>query len=271
MKKNSQGADKFAELLDLIDRLRAPGGCPWDRKQTVQSFKPYLIEETHELSEALDGEDPMQVREELGDMFFQIGFINHLFEEQEHFTISEVLQSIIDKMIRRHPHVFAGRTFDSYEDMRRNWGKVKEKEKHDKKSLENELDLPKSLPALIRAQRVTARVSRRGFDWPDMAGITAKFDEEQQGLLNAIAAADKNRIKQELGGLLLLLTHIAGKFDLAAEECLHGATNKFVRRFKSMEEIINNDTRTLESLDPESLLSYWHKAKERDDEPGKEQ
>ncbi|MFH1217492.1 MAG: nucleoside triphosphate pyrophosphohydrolase [Pseudomonadota bacterium] len=261
MKKNAEAGNKFSELLDLIARLRAPGGCPWDQKQTVQSFKPYLIEETHELSEALEGSDPLQVREELGDMYFQIGFINQLYEEQDHFTICEVLQSIIDKMIRRHPHVFADTTFDSYEEMRRNWGKVKEKEKNAKKSRENELDVPKSLPALIRAQRVTSRVTRRGFDWPDMAGIVAKLDEEQKELMDAITTADKSRIKEELGDFLFLLTHLAGKFDLAAEECLHAATNKFVHRFKFMEEIITKESIIMETLDTDSLLSYWRIAK----------
>ncbi|MFZ5764564.1 MAG: nucleoside triphosphate pyrophosphohydrolase [Thermodesulfobacteriota bacterium] len=257
MKKNSEIGEKFTELLHIIDRLRGPGGCPWDQKQTVQSFKPYFIEESHELSEALEGDDPLQVREELGDLLFQIGFLNRLYEEADHFTITEVLQAIIDKMIRRHPHVFADVTFDSYEEMRKNWGKVKEKEKKAKKSTENELDVPKSLPALIRAQRIIARTSRRGFDRRDTPALVDSLERSQQKLLAAIAAGDRVMIHEKLGTMLFQLTRIAGKYELAAEECLQTTVNNFVRSFKEMERRIAGAGKRLEELDENSLADYW--------------
>lgn len=253
---------KFCELLEIIARLRSPEGCPWDQKQTVQTFKPYLIEETHELSEALENDDPNQIREELGDLFFQLGFINQLYEEKDIFSIEDVLQSIIDKMIRRHPHVFEGKTFKSYDEMRKNWAKVKEKENAKKKNKAYELDVPKSLPALIRGQKVASRAARTGFDWPDMQSLLEKLFEEFNTLTADALEDNKEKIEKSLGDLLFLLINLGRKCEINSEECLHRATNKFISRFKRMEELLSAENLSIGELDSKSQLEFWAKTKE---------
>jgi MazG family protein len=265
MNNREETGKKFCELLDIIARLRGPEGCPWDRKQTVQSFKPYLIEETHELSEALDNDDPQQIREELGDLFFQLGFINQLYEEKDTFSIEEVLQSIIDKMIRRHPHVFEGKSFASYEEMRRNWARVKEEEKTAKKSSAGELDLPKSMPALSRAQKVAGRAARAGFAWPAPGMLAEALTAESGRLREKILAGDPLSLERGLGDLLFLLVQVAGAFDINSEESLHAATGRFIARFKTMEKLISGEGMAMDGMDSETHLAFWEKAKGREE------
>ncbi|MEW6518770.1 MAG: nucleoside triphosphate pyrophosphohydrolase [Thermodesulfobacteriota bacterium] len=248
---------KFCELLEIIARLRSPGGCPWDQKQTVQTFKPYLIEETHELSEALDNDDPNQIREELGDLFFQLGFINQLYEERDIFSIEDVLQSIIDKMIRRHPHVFEGKTFESYDEMSRNWARVKEKEKSKKEHKMYELDVPKSLPALIRGQKVASRAARTGFDWPDLRALVENLSQDFRILTDDALEGNKEEIEQSLGDLLFSLVNLARKCEVNGEECLKRATDRFITRFKLMEEILSANNLAIDELDQESQRKFW--------------
>jgi len=253
---------KFCELLEIIALLRSPEGCPWDQKQTVQTFKPYLIEETHELSEALDNNDPNQIREELGDLFFQLGFINQLYEERAIFSIEDVLQAIIDKMVRRHPHVFEGKTFKSYDEMSKNWARVKEREKTKKKNKAYELDVPKSLPALIRSQKVSSRAARTGFDWPDMQSFVEKLSAEFKILTDSVSQGNKEVIQKNLGDLLFLLINLARKCEVNSEECLHQTTNEFIKRFKLMEELISAKNLSIDELDSKSQLEFWAKAKD---------
>jgi len=252
---------KFCELLEIIALLRSPEGCPWDQKQSVQTFKSYLIEETHELSEALDNDDPNQIREELGDLFFQLGFINQLYDEKNIFSIEDVLQSIIDKMIRRHPHVFAGKTFESYDEMSKNWARVKEKENSTKKNKMYELDVPKSLPALIRGQKVASRAARTGFDWPDMRSLVVTLSKDFKILTDNALAGNKEEIEKNMGDLLLLLVNLGRKCDVNSEECLKKATNRFIKRFKLMEELISAENFAIDELDSESQRRFWAKAK----------
>ncbi|MCB2181497.1 MAG: nucleoside triphosphate pyrophosphohydrolase [Desulfobulbaceae bacterium] len=258
--------DKFCELLDIIARLRAPGGCPWDQKQTVQTFKPFLLEETHELSEALDTDDIEQVREELGDLFFQLGFINQLYEEKNNFTMAEVLQTIIDKMIRRHPHVFEGKTFASDIEMRRNWAKIKEKENAGKTKQTYALDVPRSMPALTRSYRVSSRAARTGFDWPDIQYMTDKLTDEFNELMKAMKESEPSRISEELGDLFLMLVNIGRKLDVNCEECLHGATDKFINRFKKMEDLISRQNQSIPNLDTSEKIEFWQQAKDMENE-----
>jgi len=252
---------KFCELLEIIALLRSPAGCPWDQKQTVQTFKPYLIEETHELSEAMDNDDPNQIREELGDLFFQLGFINQLYEERDIFSIKDVLQSIIDKMIRRHPHVFAGKTFASYDEMSKNWARVKEKENSKKENKTYELDVPKSLPALIRGQKVASRAARTGFDWPDMQSLVEKLSDDFKILTDNTLKGNKEEIEKNMGDLLFSLVNLGRKSEVNSEECLKRATNRFIKRFKLMEELISAENLTIGELDSESQRKFWAKTK----------
>jgi MazG family protein len=258
----TQKAELFLELIEIIKKLRAPDGCPWDRKQTAASLKPYLLEETHELAEAIDSGDPQHIKEELGDLFFQISFLTLLFEEKNLFTMTEALQAIIDKMVRRHPHVFTDEKFESEEAIRRNWQKIKAEEK--KQSQSNLIDVPKSLPALNRAQRVSSRAAAHGFEWPDNESLITKFQEESRELSEALGDGDQKHIAEELGDVFFMLINICRRHGLYGEDIMHQATDKFIRRYTGMERLIQNDGTSLPELGSADHLRYWRQSKENE-------
>lgn len=252
----------FTELTEIIKRLRAPEGCPWDKKQTPESLKPYLLEETHELSEAIDGGDPHHIKEELGDVFFQLSFLAALYEEKNLFTLTDALQGIIDKMIRRHPHVFTDQKFDSEEDIRQNWQKIKAREKKEQTEKKDDLiDVPKSLPSLNRAQRVSSRVAAHGFEWPDTQTLLEKFKEESLELAEAVHSGDKEHIAEELGDVFFMLINICRRHDLYGEDIMHQATDKFIRRYTEMDRLMKSDGERMTELDSNDHLRYWLQAK----------
>lgn len=259
-------AEKFITLIEIITRLRAPNGCPWDRKQTPQSFKQYLVEETHELLEAINDDDPSHICEELGDLLFQVIFLNNLYQEKNLFTLLDVIESISNKMIRRHPHVFGDQTIESEQELRQQWQTIKNQENEGKGQPRHPLDsIPKSLPALRRAQRVADRVAREGFDWPNLTGALEKVDEECQELHQAIAKGSRTDIKEELGDLLFALTVLARKVDIDGEDALQEATSKFSSRFRALEKIMANQGQQLGDLAPEALLEIWQRTKREGD------
>jgi len=254
---------QFLRLVAIITRLRAPDGCPWDRKQTPQTFKGYLLEETHELLEAINHHDVAHVREELGDMLFQIVFLANLYAEAGHFTLADVIDAIAAKMVRRHPHVFGDRIIGSEQELRQQWHAIKAAEKGEtttppRSPLES---IPQSLPALLRAQRVADRAARTGFDWPDAASAFTKVEEEVQELKRTLADGDGQRIGEELGDLLFSLTVLARKTGTDSEEALQGATTKFIRRFSRLEQEITRDGGQLADLAPATLLRLWQATK----------
>lgn len=255
-------ADFFIELIEIIKKLRSPEGCPWDKKQTPESLKPYLLEETHELAEAIDNGDPHHIKEELGDLFFQISFLTLLYEEKNLFTMSDALQAIIDKMIRRHPHVFTDEKFESDEAIRQNWQKIKAEEK--KQGKPDLIDVPKSLPALNRAQRVSSRVAAHGFEWPDTATLLAKFREESVELADAVHSGDKAHIAEELGDVFFMLINICRRHDLYAEDIMHQATDKFIRRYNGMDRLIKKDGKSMTAMSSDDHLRYWLQTKENE-------
>ena len=253
---------KFNRLVEIITRLRAPDGCPWDQKQTPQTFRGYLLEEAHELLEAINHHDVAHVREELGDMLFQIIFLANLYAEQGHFSLAEVIEAITAKMIRRHPHVFADQTIDSEQELRQQWHAIKATEKKDLATPQSPLDsIPKSLPALLRAQKVADRAARIGFDWPDAASALEKVAEELQELTAAMAAGDQDRIGEELGDLLFSLAVYARKAGTDSEEALQQATGKFISRFRLLERQVGQEGRQLADLDTDDLLRLWQTIK----------
>ncbi len=254
--------EHFRKLLQIIEQLRGPNGCPWDLKQTPQSFKSYLIEESHELAEAIDQNDPQLVCEELGDMFFQIAFLNRLYEEAGHFTMADALTAITSKMIRRHPHVFGDSSIDSLEELRKKWNEIKAQEKNNVSSEDHFLEaVPRSMPALRRAQRVSERAAQTGFEWQDVGEALAKLGEETSELRAAIASENQEAIREEIGDLLFVLVNITRLTATNAEDAMQQATDKFIGRFTSMQEIIQNTGETLSDQDHESLLSLWQQAK----------
>lgn len=255
-------AEKFLALLEITKRLRAPDGCPWDQKQTPQSFKQYLVEETHELLEAINDDNPSHICEELGDLLFQLIFLSNLYQEKNLFTLSDVIDSISHKMIRRHPHVFGNATVDSEQELRQQWQAIKNQENEQKTQPRHPLDsIPKSLPALRRAQRVADRVAREGFDWPDRAGALSKLNEEFKELQDAFAHDSHERITEELGDVLFALTVVARKADIDGEDALHAATDKFTARFLAFEKIVAGQGKQLRDLDTAALLGIWEQTK----------
>jgi len=255
-------AEKFLALLEIISRLRAPDGCPWDKKQTPQTFKQYLVEETHELLEAINDDNPSHICEELGDLLFQVIFLNNLYQEKNLFTLPDVIDSISAKMIRRHPHVFGSKTVDSEQELRQQWQAIKNQENKQKEQPRHPLDsIPKSLPALRRAQRVADRVAREGFDWPDISGAMDKVGEEFQELQEAIAHGAHGQIREEFGDLLFALAVVARKADIDGEDALHEATGKFTTRFLVLEKTITDQGKQIVDLDTEALLAIWRQTK----------
>ena len=223
-----QEGEKFIELLSIIKRLRAPDGCPWDQKQTPRSFKPYMLEEAHELAEAIDNNDPENIKEELGDLFFQAAFINQLYSEEGQFSMTDVLQGIIDKMIRRHPHVFEDKKFSSSQEMRKNWLKVKAREGKKEKS---EFDFPRSLSALTRAQRVTERMKRNGFSLPGPETLRKELAEKSKRLTRLGMEGDQQETAQLMGELLLIVVSLGRINGIDCEEELNRQTAALVSTY----------------------------------------
>lgn len=255
-------AEKFLTLLDIISRLRAPDGCPWDIKQTPQTFKQYLLEETHELLEAINEDNPNHLCEELGDLFFQIIFLSNLYQEKNLFTLDEVIDSIAAKMIRRHPHVFGGKTIQSEQELRQQWQAIKAQENARKGHSPHPLEsIPKSLPSLNRAQQVADRAAREGFDWPDLSGALGKLNEEFQELQDAFAHGTREHIREEFGDLLFALAVVARKADINGEAALHEATDKFTARFLLLEKNLADHERHIVDLDTDSLIKVWQQTK----------
>ncbi len=185
----------FDELVSIMDRLRSPEGCPWDKEQTKESLKTYLVEEVYEILEAIDGGDPSALKEELGDLFFHILFLSRISAEGREFDIRDVIDAISKKMIRRHPHVFGDKRVFSSGEVERNWSDLKEREKDRKSLLEG---VPRYLPALLRAYRITERASRMGFDWQRVADVFRKLDEEVRELDQSLTEGHAEKIEDEM-------------------------------------------------------------------------
>ncbi len=251
----------FDGLRDLMDRLLSEGGCPWDRKQTLASLRPYLLEEAYEVLEAMD--DPEPHRKELGDLLFQVVFQCALREQQGQFDVDDVVDALVDKMIRRHPHVFGDERARSMtaEDVERAWERIKARERSAGGPPDPLAGVPAGLPALARAWRLQDKASHVGFDWPDVEGAVTKFREEWAEFEDARASGAPDRVAEELGDLLFVLVRIGQKLGVAAEDALRGANAKFERRFAHVmgrchELGLDPETAGLARLD-----AFWREAK----------
>lgn len=249
----------FDRLATVVARLRGEGGCDWDRAQTPESMRPHVLEEAHEVVHAIDVGDASSVREEIGDLTFLLSLIARMYEEDGAFSIDDALNGVSDKMERRHPHVFG----DAEE--RPAWEAIKAQERANQPTPSSALDgLPKAMPALLRAQRVTSRASKVGFDWPDVSGVRAKVDEELAELDEALASGDAAHAAEELGDLLFTLVNLARFLSVDAETTLRQATAKFERRFRSVEDLALADGASVLTSDLDTLEGYWQRSKERD-------
>lgn len=220
--------EHFQKLLDIVSTLRGEQGCPWDRKQTPVSMKPYLLEEAHELAEAIDKADPLEVKEEVGDLFFQLALIAEMYRERREFTVEDCLHSIITKMTRRHPHVFQDKKYSTAEELKAQWQEIKSKEKKSAADKTAGLDVPRSLPALSRAQRVVHRACRNGANAPDHDELISSLRDRVELLTCSMQEMERERIAENLGSLLMELMHVGRFFDLYCEDLLKKATDEFI-------------------------------------------
>jgi MazG family protein len=250
----------FDELVQLMTTLRGPNGCPWDRKQTLGSLKPFIVEEAYEVVDAIDRDDRRGLAEELGDFLLQAVFVAEITREEGSFDIYDAITAIHDKLVRRHPHVFGDVVAKDAEQVLVNWEKLKNEErKAENKSV---LDgVPPSLPALLKASRLTEKAARVGFDWRRTADVFEKLEEEIREVHAAVDGGDEGMIQEEIGDLLFTIANIARKLDVNAEEALQAANRKFIRRFTSMERSVRERGRNLDQLTLQQMDELWNEAK----------
>ena len=268
-------SNQFERVVAIMAQLRAPGGCPWDRKQTHESLKPYLIEETYEALDAIDRGDGAKLKEELGDVLLQVLFHSQIGTEQGTFTINDLLQQLGDKLVRRHPHVFGetdavAPSLDSDQVLHR-WEDIKRAERKQAGKPESVLhDIPLALPALLRAYQTQVRAARAGFDWPDgpqgLTEVFAKVEEEIGELREAVSNADETaqptaEMAAELGDVLFSLVNVARRLKVNPEEALRQTTTRFTTRFQFIEQQSMRSGRTVNDLSLAEMEAYWEEAK----------
>jgi tetrapyrrole methylase family protein / MazG family protein len=258
IKETTRAQEAFQKFVDVIAKLRDPnGGCPWDLEQTHQSLKPYVIEETYEVIDAIDL-GPDKLKEELGDLLLQVVLHSQIASDNKTFSIADVIEIVTNKMIKRHPHVFGDKSFATSEQVLRNWEQIKSKELEPNKSI---LDgVPNSMPALLRSQRVGEKAARVGFEWPTLEGVRDKVFEEMQEFLEVCTNKDSNRekLEDEFGDILFALTQLSRRLKFNAEDLLSRSCNKFIRRFKAMEKKASGD---LSKLNIDELDKLWEEVK----------
>lgn len=251
----------FTRLVEIMATLRGPTGCPWDREQTPDTLKPYLVEETYEVLEALEAKDLSAFKEELGDLLLQIVFHAQLMAETGAFTIDDVAQAIGDKLVRRHPHVFGDVKVQDADEVVQNWAKIKAQEKAGKADQSILAGVPHGAPALIQAQRLGEKASRVGFDWRSAPEVFKKIEEETQELAASLAISDVNRQEHELGDLLFALTNLARHLNLDAETALRKAGKRFNDRFRYIETKLQANNEDIHHTSSARLEELWEEAK----------
>jgi tetrapyrrole methylase family protein/MazG family protein len=274
-------SQRFDELVQLMAKLRAPDGCPWDRKQTHESLKPYLLEETYEVLETIDKQDEPKLREELGDLLLQILFHAQIAAERKAFSVEEVMQLLVDKLVRRHPHVFGEKGDGALtpDQVYSNWEQIKKSERQQAGRSESVLDgVPKTLPALLRAFQIQARASRVGFDWPQNGDgvhqVMDKVKEEIEELTDAYGAREKRageadqaamqrHLEDEMGDVLFSLVNLARFLKVNPEDAMRRATDRFADRFHFIEAEASRMGRALESMTLAEMDALWEKAKQK--------
>jgi tetrapyrrole methylase family protein/MazG family protein len=250
----------MARLLEIMRKLRSEQGCPWDREQTLQTLKPFLVEECYEVLEAIDSGDRRHLEEELGDVLLQIVFQSQICAEEGSFTFEDVANHISNKLLRRHPHVFGDVKVADSQEVLKNWETIKRSEKGDAPS--SVVDgVPRSLPALNKAQQIQKKASRVGFDWDNVDGVIAKIDEEVAEVKQALTEQNPERIKAEIGDLLFAAVNLSRFLGHDAEDALNLTISKFVRRFKSIERHLHQEGRKVTDCKLDELDAIWNEIK----------
>lgn len=249
----------FRTLTEIVARLRAPGGCPWDREQTHQSLKRHLLEECYEALEAIDRGEPAMLAEELGDLLVQVAFHADIAQEAGHFTLAEVIAGVNDKLLRRHPHVFGDASAADARTVELNWEQLKAQERAEQGVRQSPVEgIPNDLPALSYAQLMQDRAAKAGFDWPDVAGVLAKVVEEAAELRQADTEAAR---RHELGDLLLVIVNLGRWLEVQAEDALRQANGRFRRRYLEMERLAAQRGLDFAQLPLEDKETLWQEAK----------
>jgi MazG family protein len=258
--------EKFEELVRLMARLRAPGGCPWDRKQTFDTIKSYLLEETYEVMEAIDQRDWNGLQEELGDLLLQPVFFAEMAAEEGRFSVADSLDRINQKLIRRHPHIFGDAQAETPEDVKKRWDEIKKEEKAELGIVASEsvLDgVPHALPALMECEKIGKKAAEVGFDWPDIDGALEKLKEEADELTEAREAADQAHVEHELGDLLFTLVNVARYLKVDPEQALRKSNGRFRWRFREVERSAVRAGIEMKDTSLETLEEFWQAAKRR--------
>lgn len=253
------------DLVEVIRKLRSPGGCPWDIEQTHHSIRQNLIEETYEVIEAIDKEDTELLKEELGDVLLQVVFHSIIEEEQSSFNIDDVADGVCKKMIIRHPHVFSDVKADTTEQVLKNWDAIKMKTKSQNTQSEVLNGISRSLPSLMRSQKIQQKAAKVGFDWDNVDGATDKLTEEIEELKEAIQEGNSDHIEEELGDVLFSAVNVSRFVKVDAEKALYNACEKFISRFSKMERLANEENIKINETSLEALDELWEKAKKMND------
>lgn len=263
-----QSAEKFNELVGIMERLRAPGGCPWDREQDYSTLKRYIIEEAYELIEAIESGKPQAICEECGDLMLQVIFISRIAEELGDFDVVSVMSGLSRKLIRRHPHVFGDISVRNSDEVLKNWEQIKIGERKEKMEDASVLTgVPRGLPSLLRASRMQERAAKVGFDWPsgDLTPVLAKIEEEIAELRDALAQNPESAaVKEELGDVFFALANLSRHLKIDPEAAAHSACEKFASRFRFVEKAAAETGRAWGEFTLDELDNYWISAKERE-------
>jgi len=267
-KKEQNGAalagEAFAELVRMMAQLRAPGGCPWDRKQTFDTIKTYLLEESYEVMDAIDRRDWEGLREELGDLLLQPVFFAEMAEEQGLFSITDSLDAINGKLIRRHPHVFGDVHAETPEDVKVRWDEIKQQERAEKghAAAKSVLDgVPRNLPALVEAEKIGAKAAGVGFEWPTIDGVLEKIQEEAREVAEARVEGSREAVEHELGDLLFTVVNLARFLKVDPEQALRKSSGRFRQRFGYVERSVAESRKSFAETPLEELEEFWQAGK----------
>jgi MazG family protein len=259
----STAGEKFERLVQIMARLRAPEGCPWDREQNFDSIKPYLLEETYEVMDAIDARDWSSLAEELGDLMLQSVFFAQMAAEENRFTIEDSLDAIAAKLVRRHPHVFAGGDAKTPDQVKARWDEIKRGENQEKGEAGLLAKVPRALPALMEAQQLTSRAASVGFDWENPDQVLLKLEEELKELAEARREGRPEQVGQEAGDLLFVVVNLARLLKVDAEQALRGTNRKFRRRFGYLESKLAAQGKPLEDATLAEMDRLWEEAKQQ--------
>ncbi|MGB0906287.1 MAG: nucleoside triphosphate pyrophosphohydrolase [Maricaulaceae bacterium] len=258
------GDTPYERVKNLMVKLRSPGGCPWDIEQNFETIAPYTIEEAYEVSDAITHGDRMALKEELGDLFFQSVFHAQMADEEGAFNLDDVVDNLVTKMIRRHPHVFDKGDDRSADEQTVAWEQVKAAERAAKGQTKTKgtlADVALALPALMRAEKLQKRAARVGFDWPDLDGVIHKINEESQELKDAYESGKTDDIEDEMGDVLFAVTNLARKMGVDPEVALRRTNDKFTRRFSFIETQAKKESREISELSLDEMEAHWQAAK----------